>query len=615
MPAQKHKVLGKIQPKQEVEKVKVKSEPIDILPLSEYVDDRVELIKQAFQCLKPKSIKAIAPDFLQTKPIEKIQEQCLNEVLGMSKKRLLAIINATKCPTDTESSSDEETVKPIEEHISLDEISSEDERPKGGKKRQKKIEKKEERKPAEKKKEYSVLELLELQARARAIRSQLALEPVTKIEIKESDEEEQVEEQPPKIKPPVQPSTPAPAKSTSSSSSQSSAKPSSPRTMRVIKSTVTDMSKSKEKTKNKVKESNKNGLEHLERNKSSDEPQKATVRRIKLKRNWRKRSQVGDGLAQDNPSNLVIVVKNTAVQIQPEPEEERERSGSPDVLPIVPSPETLCISSDTDEEIPAKEKHDEKIVKETPVVPEKEPSPPMEFTEESKRDEALEEGEVLDELELTIHEDDENLEAVIAEKPPQVEKKNTDEEDKRAEKSDEENVETDDKEKPTTEEEKEVTEEDKSDDELNDDCIEIECTDILEDHQENTDQKDESDTQNKTEPEEEILELDDSSDEDNLPLSQLVGEKGSSPSKVNNSKIESWNSRWLESSRVSKIMATSRLANTVRRKIKTKGKKQKETDENDTNSAEEAQVKVPESSAEVGSVEHFHELAEKQQQE
>lgn len=38
-------------------------------------------------------------------------------------------------------------------------------------------------------KQYSILELLELQARARAIRSQLALEPVTKIELDDTDDE------------------------------------------------------------------------------------------------------------------------------------------------------------------------------------------------------------------------------------------------------------------------------------------------------------------------------------------------------------------------------------------------------------------------------------------
>lgn len=53
-----------------------------------------------------------------------IQEQCLDELLGISKKRLLSIINATQCPSDTESSDSD--VEKIVEHISLDEISSDD---------------------------------------------------------------------------------------------------------------------------------------------------------------------------------------------------------------------------------------------------------------------------------------------------------------------------------------------------------------------------------------------------------------------------------------------------------------------------------------------------------
>lgn len=57
--------------------------------------------------------------------MDEIQEQCLDEILGISKKRLLSIINATKCPTDTESS-DGSDVEKIVEHISLDEISSDD---------------------------------------------------------------------------------------------------------------------------------------------------------------------------------------------------------------------------------------------------------------------------------------------------------------------------------------------------------------------------------------------------------------------------------------------------------------------------------------------------------
>lgn len=86
--------------------------------LSFYVKDRLELTKQLFSCLKSKQIKSRLPANLQNKSMERIQQICLDEILGISSKRLLSIINNTKCPADTESDSDIE-------HISLSEISSE----------------------------------------------------------------------------------------------------------------------------------------------------------------------------------------------------------------------------------------------------------------------------------------------------------------------------------------------------------------------------------------------------------------------------------------------------------------------------------------------------------
>lgn len=59
---------------------------------------------------------------MQNKSHEELQEICLEELIGISKKRLASIINATKCPTDTESSDSD--VEKVEEHISLEEISS-----------------------------------------------------------------------------------------------------------------------------------------------------------------------------------------------------------------------------------------------------------------------------------------------------------------------------------------------------------------------------------------------------------------------------------------------------------------------------------------------------------
>ncbi|XP_058822119.1 uncharacterized protein LOC131683810 [Topomyia yanbarensis] len=127
MPSQKKKAKKiKTEAQAPAVPVPIKSEPLDIKPLSAYVDERVELIRQAFSCLKPKEVKALGPEFMQGKSIEFIQEQCLDEVLGISTKRLLSIINSTKCPTDTESSSDEDAHQSAE-HISLDEISSDSE--------------------------------------------------------------------------------------------------------------------------------------------------------------------------------------------------------------------------------------------------------------------------------------------------------------------------------------------------------------------------------------------------------------------------------------------------------------------------------------------------------
>lgn len=49
------------------ESVKIKDEPNEVQPLSFYVDDRVELIRQTFNCLKGKVIKSMLPSFLQVK--------------------------------------------------------------------------------------------------------------------------------------------------------------------------------------------------------------------------------------------------------------------------------------------------------------------------------------------------------------------------------------------------------------------------------------------------------------------------------------------------------------------------------------------------------------------
>lgn len=97
------------------DKTKIKTETTtESHSLSHYIDDRPELLNQIFATLKSKTIKSIAPAFLQDKSLDSIQKHCLEELVGISKKRLLSIINSTKCPTDTESSdSDVENIEGI----------------------------------------------------------------------------------------------------------------------------------------------------------------------------------------------------------------------------------------------------------------------------------------------------------------------------------------------------------------------------------------------------------------------------------------------------------------------------------------------------------------------
>lgn len=51
---------------------------------------------------------------IQGKKTEQLKVLCLDELMGISKKRLLSIINNTKCPTDTESSDSGSDVEKIE---------------------------------------------------------------------------------------------------------------------------------------------------------------------------------------------------------------------------------------------------------------------------------------------------------------------------------------------------------------------------------------------------------------------------------------------------------------------------------------------------------------------
>ncbi|KAK9878987.1 hypothetical protein WA026_003804 [Henosepilachna vigintioctopunctata] len=186
--------------------------------LSFYVNDRVKLMKEVLKTIKPKKIKAMTPACLKNMDMEEINSMLLEELLGISNKRLKYIFNGQNLDEDSSSSTNEDEPVDI---ISLDDISDDDfvinidddknecnSKLKKVKKEHKhrKCRKDKARYPVKEEKIsskdkdnqkdtdkqntqvskgagidsnenlMSVLELLELQARARAIKSQLLIE-------------------------------------------------------------------------------------------------------------------------------------------------------------------------------------------------------------------------------------------------------------------------------------------------------------------------------------------------------------------------------------------------------------------------------------------------------
>ncbi|XP_049530685.1 clumping factor B [Anopheles darlingi] len=729
MPIQKKKVK-KDKDKSEAKPAgaNIKQEPEELKPLAEYIDDRLELIRQVFSCVKPKEINYLLPDFLQGKSNDIIKERCLDELLGISTKRLRSIINNTKCPTDTESDSENSDLEKIEEHISLDEISSDSDADgkrsgkSGGARDKRNKTNVENAKPADERngggdakseKEMTVLELLELQARARAIRSQLALEPVTKIEIDSEHEDEDARQA---------------DVDTDEETNRVTRKRASPKTV--------------------ATGSVENGKQ-LKTENSTTEPQ---PRRVRLKRNFRVRQAGDDSDADEVSSNAtdklptpaasepepcsepkpaetveqvaattgsvevqkesdepkapekvtdeaepdpnpapVVVEKSPEVVIDgdttatkevsststpvpgtspvpvadstsiPVPVEENaavedqskqptardaDRESSPEVIPVEASPETLCISSDSEEERLAKQRaaifvdnieeldrQAQETVTEPPEKPadeddepeegeisEEEEEPPAPTVEESVAPESAPETQSSKDADGTVENPSDELIAADG--------KNVGEDIATSG-----NPET----QPAPEETPAVAEvqllssgSDESDSESSGDSGSGSSGSSDSEADENEEKRQKSaEAAQKLDPthdDADIVEIHDSGDE-----KLLMDDK---PSEPENPEEKSWNSRWLKSNRVAKVMAASRLGNKVREKLKKKKQIQQAeqqqqqqqqpqpdtegTDSTKQNPATESQqgesaVAEQPSNVEVGSVEHYRELVAQQE--
>lgn len=186
----------------------------DLKPIRDYISDRKELARQLFKSVKPEKIRLMLPQALKQMELSELEEWCGSELNGMSKARILSIINDKPMleSSDTSEYSDDsgpslEIISDTEEWLTDDDTSKKESGGKGKLKKDKtkvkgkaqvnkknklntsnvklksniksenndKTEdvqiKKEDDKDSKGKEGDSLLDLLELEMRARAIRA------------------------------------------------------------------------------------------------------------------------------------------------------------------------------------------------------------------------------------------------------------------------------------------------------------------------------------------------------------------------------------------------------------------------------------------------------------
>ncbi|XP_048480002.1 titin isoform X2 [Plutella xylostella] len=197
--------------KKEKEDAKTRASANKEQDLAYYVHDRVELMRQVFSTLSAKEIKAMAPECIRKLSNDEIEELCLDELLGISSKRVCAIIDGAEPPSDTSSSESDSSKSSKTEPEVLETISLDSETDASSSRASKKRHKKKHHKKAKStapapaapaapaRPADTVLELLELQARARALRAHLSHSAEAPAASPESSDEVVVKEEAPPV--------------------------------------------------------------------------------------------------------------------------------------------------------------------------------------------------------------------------------------------------------------------------------------------------------------------------------------------------------------------------------------------------------------------------------
>ncbi|XP_054733657.1 PH domain-containing protein DDB_G0287875-like [Anastrepha obliqua] len=645
-----HKTKKKVKTGKIPKPIKIKKEKTEedrsLHPMSHYIDDRLELVKQVFGSLKPKTITNLAPDFLKSKGMDEIEEHCLNELLGISTKRLLSIINATKCPTDTESSGDSD-VEHQEEHISLEEISSDSEIEGASSNAKKKKASGSDSKTGVKKPtksstekdenngQISVLELLELQARARAIRSQLALEPVTKIEV--DSDAENIEK-----------------KNNQNSSSGAVSKEhkhkrrrkSSEKSKEIEKTQPSSTSQGRLQVTAKVSKGISSSAAGTSRTSNAkakvkeNEPQ--TTSPNKLKRNYRSKNNGSDSVISETQNKSKTNETDAASLVSTTKEVKKEtksRSPTPDVIPIIPEPETLLISDSSDGE------HDHKGKKKTMQsesmnkkedTGKKDCTPKSPETEKPSRQRKItepEEGELVDNpVENDEEKGDNEMNIGVSStttaptdniKPSMIPKEIVGTEDGTVETSKPDNNRAVEVEKMPQEDPLTATTDPaaassatvlpkaeaanmglnlEDEDDRNDDVISLEGGDLEEEMIEHLEEDTNTKSSFATSPKRKKNNVSEEPDADVISLDSSEEEERDKKSS------ESWHSRYLKSSKVSKVLATSRLGKRVRDNIQKSKRSKKDSEREKVSEVKEKSSTSFASKHEDGSIEQYKEL-------
>ncbi|KAG7172831.1 uncharacterized protein DDB_G0287625-like [Homarus americanus] len=160
---------------------------VKLYPLSHHVSDQDELVNQMFATIRGSKLEAMLPPVLRGIPVKELKKLCLHELRGMSKKRILCCINGQMMEGSSGSDEDEEEDKEEQDKAAREEVKSQENNTKGDKRKsisehipegflQKKIKVEpglEDTSGQGHDTGKSVLELLELEMRARIIKTML----------------------------------------------------------------------------------------------------------------------------------------------------------------------------------------------------------------------------------------------------------------------------------------------------------------------------------------------------------------------------------------------------------------------------------------------------------